>query len=202
MRILLAQNALYYPSYGGGDRSNRLLLEALAARGHECRVVARIARFGAAGHAQYLGELAARAVSPMSTDGGVVVFRRAGVEAHVVTQHPNLRAYFSAQIAAFAPASILTSGGRSGSAGGREGQGGASGQEGLLQGRPIRSQHPAKGRAGFSRRYRSVHGGLQQPGRHRAQLASQEVPRQRRQVSRVGERRGGSRIPFFTLLPR
>jgi len=109
MRILLAQNALYYPAYGGGDRSNRLLLEALAARGHECRVVARIARFGAAGHAQYLRELAARAASPLSTDGGVVVFRRAGVEAHVVTHHPNLRAYFSAQIAAFAPDVILTS---------------------------------------------------------------------------------------------
>jgi len=109
MRILLAQNALYYPAYGGGDRSNRLLLEALAARGHQCRVVARIARFGAAGHALYLRELGARAVSPLSTEGGVVVFRRAGVEAHVVTQHPNLRAYFSAQIVAFAPDAILTS---------------------------------------------------------------------------------------------
>jgi len=109
MRILLAQNALYYPAYGGGDRSNRLLLEALAARGHTCRVVARIARFGVTGHAQYLSELAARAVSPLSTDDGVVVFRRAGVEAHVVTHHPNLRAYFAAQIAAFAPDAILTS---------------------------------------------------------------------------------------------
>jgi surfactin synthase thioesterase subunit/glycosyltransferase involved in cell wall biosynthesis len=109
MRILLAQNALYYPAYGGGDRSNRLLLEALAARGHACRVVARIARFGAAGHAQYLRELAARAVSPLALEGGVVVFRRAGVEAHVVTQHPHLRGYFSAQIAAFEPHVILTS---------------------------------------------------------------------------------------------
>ena len=109
MRILLAQNALYYPAFGGGDRSNRLLLEALAERGHECRVVARIARFGAGGHAQYLRELAARAVSPVSSEDGVVVFRRAGVEAHVVTHHPNLRAYFSAQIAAFAPDAILTS---------------------------------------------------------------------------------------------
>src|SRR5687768_1658370 len=35
MRILLAHNSLYYPSYGGGDKSNRLLVEALAARGHE-----------------------------------------------------------------------------------------------------------------------------------------------------------------------
>ena len=112
MRILLAQNALYYPAYGGGDRSNRLLLEALAARGHTCRVVARIARFSAAGHAQYLGELAARAVSPLASDGGyegVVVFRLAGVDVHVVTHHSNLRAYFAAQIAAFAPDAILAS---------------------------------------------------------------------------------------------
>jgi predicted HTH transcriptional regulator len=42
MRILLAHNKLYYPSHGGGDKSNRLLLEALAQRGHECRVVARL----------------------------------------------------------------------------------------------------------------------------------------------------------------
>lgn len=109
MRILLAQNALYYPAYGGGDRSNRLLLEALAAHGYTCRVVARIARFGPAGHDGYLRELAARGVSPVSSEGGVVVFRRAGVEAHVVTQHPHLRAYFSAQIAAFGPHVILAS---------------------------------------------------------------------------------------------
>jgi len=109
MRILLAQNALYYPAYGGGDRSNRLLLEALAAHGHECLAVARISRFGAAGHAQYLDELAARGVSPLSSEDGVMVFRRAGVEAHVVTHRPNLRAYFSAQIAAFRPDAILAS---------------------------------------------------------------------------------------------
>ena len=109
MRILLAQNSLYYPAYGGGDRSNRLLLEALATRGHVCRVVARIARFGAAEHAAYLRELAARAVSPLAVEDGVVVFQHAGVEAHVVTHHPNLRAYFAAQIAAFAPDVVLTS---------------------------------------------------------------------------------------------
>jgi surfactin synthase thioesterase subunit/glycosyltransferase involved in cell wall biosynthesis len=109
MRILLAQNALYYPAYGGGDRSNRLLLEALAARGHECRVVARIARFGADGHAQYLRELEQRGVSPLASKEGVVSFRRAGVHALVVTHHPNLRACFATQIAAFNPDAILTS---------------------------------------------------------------------------------------------
>src|SRR5207245_6781282 len=46
MRILLAQNSLYYPAHGGGDKSNRLLLEALRELGHDCRVVARISVFG------------------------------------------------------------------------------------------------------------------------------------------------------------
>lgn len=109
MRILLAQNSLYYPAHGGGDRSNRLLMEALAARGHACRVVARLARFGVAEHDRYLRELAARGVAPGSWENGVVIFPHAGVEAHVVTQHPNLRAYFSGQIAAFDPEVILTS---------------------------------------------------------------------------------------------
>src|ERR1035438_467900 len=102
IRILLAQNSLYYPAHGGGDKSNRLLVEALAARGHECRVVARIAVFGDAGHTQYLESLAARGVTPQSSGGGAVVFERAGVEVHVVTKG-NLRAYFAAQAAAFAP---------------------------------------------------------------------------------------------------
>jgi hypothetical protein len=39
MRILLAENALYYPSPGGGGRSNRLLMESLASRGHDYRAI-------------------------------------------------------------------------------------------------------------------------------------------------------------------
>src|ERR1035437_6049478 len=81
MRILLAQNSLYYPAHGGGDKSNRLLIEALAARGHQCCVVARISVFGDAGHTQYLESLAARGVTPQSSGGGVVVFERGGVVA-------------------------------------------------------------------------------------------------------------------------
>src|ERR1039457_7104528 len=108
MRILLAQNSLYYPAHGGGDKSNRLLIEALAARGHQCRVVARISVFGDAGHTQYLESLAARGVTPQSSGGGVVVFERAGVAVHVVT-NGNLRAHFAAQAEAVAPDVILVS---------------------------------------------------------------------------------------------
>jgi len=112
MRILLAQNSLYYPSHGGGDKSNRLLLEALAARGHTCAVVARISAFGEAGRARYLEELAARGVAAETGAGGVVRFQRSGVEVHVVTDagaSMNLRACFSAALEAFQPKVILAS---------------------------------------------------------------------------------------------
>ena len=71
MRILLGQNSLYFPAHGGGDKSNRLLLEALAARGHECRVVARISVFGGQQEADYLRTLAVRDVT-RSPIGGIV----------------------------------------------------------------------------------------------------------------------------------
>ena len=109
MRILLAQNSRYYPAHGGGDKSNRLLMEALAARGHDCAVVARISRFGAREHDLFLSELAARNVWPESSDDGVVTFRRAGVEVHTVTNQPSLRQYFSEQIAAWQPDVMIAS---------------------------------------------------------------------------------------------
>jgi len=109
MRILLAHNSLYYPSHGGGDKSNRLLLEALAERGHDCRVVARLANFGSQERERFLRDLADRAVAVASEDAEVVVFRRRGVEVHVLTNKPNLRAYFAGQIASFSPAAILAS---------------------------------------------------------------------------------------------
>src|ERR1017187_7945622 len=108
MRILLAQNSLYYPAHGGGDKSNRLLLEALAARGPVCRVVARLSVFGEAEHTQYLESLASRGVTPQSVADGVVVFQRAGVQVHVVTGG-HLRARFAEQAATFAPDVILVS---------------------------------------------------------------------------------------------
>ena len=60
MRILLAHNSLYYPSHGGGDKSNRLLMEALSARGHEVRVAARIERFGPEPQEEFLRRLGSR----------------------------------------------------------------------------------------------------------------------------------------------
>lgn len=40
MRIVLVQNMYHLPARGGANRSNRLMIERLAARGHDCHVVA------------------------------------------------------------------------------------------------------------------------------------------------------------------
>ena len=108
LRILLAQNSQYYPAHGGGDKSNRLLIEELAARGHVCEVAARIPVFGEAEHRQFLAELAARQVTPVAIEDGAVVFERAGVEVHVTTDG-NARARFADRVAAFRPDVILVS---------------------------------------------------------------------------------------------
>jgi glycosyltransferase involved in cell wall biosynthesis len=109
LRILLAHNSLYYPSYGGGDKSNRLLMEALAARGHAVRVVGRVEHFGADAHAALLRELAARGAGLHAREQASVEFELNGVEVRILTGDPNLRAYFAAQVRAFEPEVIVAS---------------------------------------------------------------------------------------------
>ncbi|MCC7497773.1 MAG: glycosyltransferase family 4 protein [Bryobacterales bacterium] len=109
MQVLLAHNSLYYPSHGGGDKSNRLLMEALAARGHRVRAVARVEDFSPASHAALLSQLDRRGVTACSPDGNSLEFHLNGVEVSVLTANPYWRAYFEAQAAVFAPDVILTS---------------------------------------------------------------------------------------------
>lgn len=104
MKVLLGHNSTYYPSQGGGDKSNRLLMEALAERGHVVRVVTRIEEFGEAGHQAFLAALAQRGVSYV--DGR---FTLQGVDVRTLTRDPNLRGYFIRQIAEFDPDVILVS---------------------------------------------------------------------------------------------
>ena len=108
MRILLAHNSLYFPSHGGGDKSNRLLMEALALRGHAVRVVARIAKFGPEEHQRLLRQLHERGVQP-DVASDAARFSLNGVDVHTLTLNPQLRAYFSGQLAAFDPDVIITS---------------------------------------------------------------------------------------------
>lgn len=109
MRFLLAHNSTYYPAQGGGDKSNRLLMEALAERGHTVSVVARTAAHGPEAHRELLSDLAQRDISAYIGEHGVVRFRLNRVDVHTCTESPNLRAYFARQIEAFQPDVIVCS---------------------------------------------------------------------------------------------
>ena len=109
MRLLLAHNSLYFPSHGGGDKSNRLLMEALATRGHQVTAVARIETFGPAQEAAFQAELAKRGVITREPREGAIVFDRNGVTVHTVTSSPNLRGYFASKIEELDPDVIITS---------------------------------------------------------------------------------------------
>ena len=109
MRILLGHNSTYYPSQGGGDKSNRLLMEALAARGHQIRVVTRVEIFGPASYEKYLGLLSTRGISAEVFPGGVIRAELQGVDVRTLSLDPNIRAYFTKQIEEFDPEVILVS---------------------------------------------------------------------------------------------
>src|SRR5262249_36984618 len=81
---------------------NRLLMEALAARGHSCRVVARLSTFGRVQHACYVNDLLVRGVKPEAENAGTVAFSRHDVGVRVVTD-TNLRGYFATQAEDFQP---------------------------------------------------------------------------------------------------
>ncbi len=109
MRILLAHNSAYFPALGGGDKSNRLLMEALAVRGHAVRVVTRVEAFSTPSHERLKAELAARGIDAASHGGESLSYTLGGVEVRALTANPHLRAFFQSQIDEFDPEVIVTS---------------------------------------------------------------------------------------------
>ena len=87
MKVLLAQNTLYIPTFAGENRGNRLLVEGLAARGHVCRAIApACGKQGPQTTEQFLQELQIRGLgAEPSRDGDAYVFRQRGVEVHAVS---------------------------------------------------------------------------------------------------------------------
>src|SRR5690349_20414985 len=62
MKLLLLQDHLYLPSFGGGIKANRLLLEGLVKAGHECFVIspAFTTRAGPGNESEFLAQMAQR----------------------------------------------------------------------------------------------------------------------------------------------
>ncbi|GAA3388817.1 hypothetical protein GCM10020369_36470 [Cryptosporangium minutisporangium] len=91
MRILLAQNMRYLPGHGGATKSNRILLEDLAAAGHRCVAVTPL-------HGSSIESLPeSRLVD------GVLTFTHRGVEVHAVASAAGLAAHVARVAAAERP---------------------------------------------------------------------------------------------------
>jgi glycosyltransferase involved in cell wall biosynthesis len=82
MRILLLQDHIYLPSYGGGVKANRMLMESLARRGHACAAVtpAFAPTVGPANAREFREEMARRELEVQDRDGSVFSYRFRGVE--------------------------------------------------------------------------------------------------------------------------
>ena len=110
MRILLAQNMTYLPTNGGANKGNKLLLEALAERGHACRMIALSTSVqGYATRDRFLDELRTRGIGPVVSEQEVDVFEHAGVQIHAAANTRLLCRQLAAQADAFRPDWTLVS---------------------------------------------------------------------------------------------
>lgn len=107
MKILLAQNAHYYPALGGANRSNRTLIEELKTLGNECRVVATTPK-------DPLPEEVLDPVHPVLIKEDVAVYEYNGITVHAVKTRAtidtnSLKNHLLLQIEDFNPDFILIS---------------------------------------------------------------------------------------------
>ncbi|HEV2800037.1 MAG TPA: glycosyltransferase family 4 protein [Pyrinomonadaceae bacterium] len=100
MKLLLIQKTVYYPTFGGANKSNLILMETLAARGHQCRVVAPSAGAQAA---------TAQGVRAKSNGHCASRYERNGVEVYAVGNQSQLREQVIKQARDFDPDWVLVS---------------------------------------------------------------------------------------------
>src|SRR4051812_634426 len=99
MKFLLLQKMIYVPSLGGANKANRLLLEGLTGRGHECRVVVpAIGSHGPQSREQVLEGLNARGIAVLAVTPERCVFRYNQVEVHAVFSGAGIYSYAEDQI--------------------------------------------------------------------------------------------------------
>jgi glycosyltransferase involved in cell wall biosynthesis len=82
MKIALIQDEIYLPSFGGGPKANRYLLQGLAERGHECLALARALTRSSDGPntvQEFAGELASRGLDFEEPEPGVFSYAYQGV---------------------------------------------------------------------------------------------------------------------------
>src|SRR5262245_18009528 len=109
MKLLLAMNLPYVPALGGANKSNRLLLEALAAKGHATlAVVPALGVPSTVTLDEWRERLRAQDVE-VRGDGEADTFQLRGVQVCAVREHAHLQAILARQIDAFDPDWVLVS---------------------------------------------------------------------------------------------
>ena len=110
MRLLLLQNMLYVPTFGGANKANRLLLEGLVQRGHECQAIApAIGSHGPQSLSEFAHELTTRKIQVRSQSAEACVFHYNGVEVHAVFNSDHFHRYILKQAGLFKPDEIMVS---------------------------------------------------------------------------------------------
>lgn len=99
MKLLLIQKTVYYPTFGGANKSNLILLESLTAKGHQCRVVAPSAGAQTISHG----------VRAKSNGHCASSYERNGVEVYAVGNQSQLREQVIKQAREFNPDWVLVS---------------------------------------------------------------------------------------------
>ncbi|MGB5259911.1 MAG: hypothetical protein WBO34_05240, partial [Gammaproteobacteria bacterium] len=83
MKIALIQDEIYLPSFGGGTKANRYLLEEFARNGHECVAYTRALTRSADGPndiAQFYAEVSAHGANAQEAEPGVFSYKHEGVQ--------------------------------------------------------------------------------------------------------------------------
>jgi hypothetical protein len=87
MKIVLLQDEIYLPSYAGGNKVNRCLLEGLARQGHSCLALTRALTRSADGPnelSQFAAEMQARGLKVHQLEADVYSYRSDGVDVEAI----------------------------------------------------------------------------------------------------------------------
>ncbi len=110
MKLLLVQSLTYVPTLGGANKGNRSLIEGLAQRGHDCRVVTLASDVpGPAACGELSAALSSRGIEFDASLTNKVVFHLKDVTVHAMATGLDMRHELKRQIREFGPGWTLVS---------------------------------------------------------------------------------------------